>query len=153
QVSAVIAVEGTAKAKTWIEGIKRNARVYQDNNAILQAINRGQVDTGIVYHASWFRTNAESTADTAHLRIHYFAKWDPGAFLALAGAGVLKSAPDKTAAARFIEFLASVQGQNDLATVKDYEYPLNPKAAPDPVLKPISTLGAPQISPEQLGGL
>ena len=150
QVSAVIEAEGPAKAKTWLEGIKRNARVYQNNNAILQAINRGQVDTGIVYHSSWYRTNAESSSNTAHLRIHYFAKGDPGAFLAVAGAGELKSAPHKAAAASFIDFLAGVQGQNDLATVKDFEYPLNPKATPAPVLKPVSQLGIPNIPADKL---
>jgi iron(III) transport system substrate-binding protein len=150
QVSAVIEVEGQAKAKSWLEGIKRNARVYQNNNAILQAVNRGQLATGIVYHSLWFRAHAESASDTSGVRIHYFAKGDPGEFFALAGAGELKSAPHKAAAARFITFLASVRGQNDLASLKDFEYPLNPQAAPASALKPLSQLGIPDIPADKL---
>jgi iron(III) transport system substrate-binding protein len=152
QVSAVIALEGPAKAKSWLEGIKRNARVYQNNNAVLQAVDRGQVDTGIAYQPLWYRARAESPSNTAHVRMHYFAKGDPGAFFALACAGELRNAPDKAAAARFIDFLTSVEGQNDLASVKDFEYPLNPKATPAPDLEPTGELGVPDVPVAKLDG-
>jgi iron(III) transport system substrate-binding protein len=150
QVTAVIQAEGTAKARTWLEGIKRNAQIYQNNNAILQAVNRGQVASGIVFHASWFRATAESADQTSHVRIHYFGHRDPGAFLAVSGAGILRSAPHKAAADRFVTWLTSVAGQNELATVQDFEYPLNPSATPAPQLKPPSQLDVPDIPADKL---
>ena len=42
-VGAVIATHGEAAARDWLAGLKRNARIYQDEEAVVAAVNRGDV--------------------------------------------------------------------------------------------------------------
>jgi iron(III) transport system substrate-binding protein len=151
QLNAVIQSVGKVKAETWLNGLKRNAQVYQNNTAVVQAVNRGQAAAGLAFSSSWFRAHSESPDQTAHVELKYFGAHDPGAFLAVSGAGVLKSAKHASAADRFLQWLTGPQGQQELSTSKDYEYPLNPKAAAAPVLPRLSKLGVLDIPPAKLG--
>ncbi|MGH3913088.1 MAG: extracellular solute-binding protein, partial [Pseudonocardiaceae bacterium] len=49
-VSAVFAVNGDAAGQQWLQGLKSNAKIYQNNVAILKAVNSGQVAAGVIYH-------------------------------------------------------------------------------------------------------
>ena len=54
-VGAVIAADGKAAAARWLAGLKRNAQIYQDDEAVVAAVNRGDVAAGIVNQYYWYR--------------------------------------------------------------------------------------------------
>lgn len=151
-VSAVDKREGTAKTTAWLEGLKRDGQTYSGNTAIMQAVNRGQLAAGIIYHYYYFRDQAESGANSGNVTLHYFGHQDPGAYLSVSGAAVLKSSKHAAEAQRLVAFLAGVQGQTVLAQSDDFEYPLNPDVAPNPALKPFDQLGVPtDLGPAAVG--
>ncbi len=82
-VAAVTKAEGTKKATAWLRGLKAHAATYHGNTAILQAVNRGDIPAGIIYHYYWFRDQAESGANSSHAKLHYFGHQDPGAFVSV----------------------------------------------------------------------
>ena len=76
-MSAVVALEGEAAAESWLRGLKANAKVYQGNIAVMQAVNAGEIDAGIIYHYYWFRDQAESGQNSAKTALHYFRNRTP----------------------------------------------------------------------------
>lgn len=151
-VAAVAVRAGQAKTEAWLQGLKRNAETFSGNTAIMQAVNRGQVAAGIIYHYYYFRDQAESGANSGNVKLHYFGHGDPGAYLSVSGAAVLKSSKHQAEAQRFLAFLAGTQGQNVLAHSDDFEYPLNPKVPANPKLKPFDELGVPaDLGPNAVG--
>jgi iron(III) transport system substrate-binding protein len=151
-VSAVVDVKGAAAAKTWLEGLKTNGKVYQGNNVVLKAVNDGEVDAGIIYHYYWYRDQAESGANSDNTQLHYFADKDAGAFLSVSGAGVLKSSKHQAEAQEFVKYLSGVAGQRALAASYALEYPLNPAVPANRAIKPLAELDPPLIEISTLNG-
>jgi len=58
-VGAIIATDGRAAAVRWLDGLKRNAQTYQDEEAVVAAVNRGDVAAGIVNQYYWYRLRLE----------------------------------------------------------------------------------------------
>ena len=54
-VGAVIARYGTKAATDWLAGLKRNAQLYASDEAVVAAVNRGDVATGVINHYYWYR--------------------------------------------------------------------------------------------------
>ena len=151
-VAAVSVRAGQAKTLAWLEGLKRSGETFSGNSEILQAVNRGQIAAGIVYHYYYFRDQAESGANSGNVKLSYFGHGDPGAYLSVSGAAVLKSSKHQAEAQRFLAFLAGSQGQSVLAHSDDFEYPLNPKVPANPKLKPFDELGVPaDLGPNAVG--
>ncbi len=144
-VSAVLDLKGEAATKAWLEGIKRNGTVYQGNNVVLKEVNAGTVDTGIIYHYYWNRDQDESGENSSSSKLHYFGNKDPGAFLSISGAGVLKSSKHQADAQKFVKFLSSETGQKVLAKSYALEYPLNPKVELGRNVKPLADLDPPDV--------
>ena len=65
-VAAVIAEHGEAAARTWLAGLKRNARIYQDEESIVAAVNRGDVATGVINQYYWYRLRLEIGTKAIH---------------------------------------------------------------------------------------
>src|SRR5207245_11279727 len=59
-VTAVIKLHGVAAAKQWLEGLKANARIYSDNEAVVAAVNRGEREVGLLDHYYWYRLRSEN---------------------------------------------------------------------------------------------
>ncbi len=149
-VSAVLSIEGPDKTKTWLDGLKTNAKVYQGNTAIMKAVNAGEVDSGVIYHYYWAKDRAESGANSKSVELLYFGKQDPGAFLSVSGAGVLASSTHQADAQKFVDYLTSKAGQQILAKSTALEYAIASGVAPNPALKPIADLQAPTVDPASL---
>lgn len=149
-VAAVLDLEGEAATKAWLEGIKANGKVYDGNNLVLEAVNSGEIEVGIVYHYYWERDHKESGDVSDHSSQYYFANGDPGAFVSVSGAGILKSSDMKTEARKFIEFLVNEKGQQILADSYALEYPLNPAVQLEGVQKPFSELQPPAVNVSDL---
>jgi iron(III) transport system substrate-binding protein len=151
-VSAVAALMGEAAAVDWLKGLKDNAQVFDDNEGVMAAVDRGSVATGIVNNYYWARLRAENGANNMHSQIHHFAGGDVGGLVNVSGAAVLKSSAHKEAAERFLAFLVSRPAQEALARSEiAYEYPLLAGVAPNPLLKPLDSLAPPPLAPAALG--
>lgn len=149
-VAAVLELEGEEATKAWLEGIKANGKVYDGNNLVLEAVDSGEVEVGIVYHYYWERDRKENGDVSDQSAQHYFTGGDPGAFVSVSGAGILKSSDMKAEARKFVEFLVEKKGQQVLADSYALEYPLNPEVELDGVTKPFSELQPPQVNVSDL---
>ncbi|WP_435770008.1 iron ABC transporter substrate-binding protein [Nocardioides sp. SYSU DS0651] len=149
-VAAVLELEGEAATKRWLEGIKANGTVYDGNNVVLEAVDSGESEVGIVYHYYWERDRKENGDVSDNSQQHYFTDQDPGAFVSVSGAGILKSSDMKEEARRFVEFLVNESGQQILADSYALEYPLNPEVELEGVTKPFSELEPPQVNVSDL---
>jgi iron(III) transport system substrate-binding protein len=144
-VAAVIKLKGAARAEAWLQGFKANAKVYNDNEGIVAAVERGRVPAAIIDHYYWFRAHATKS------KLHYIGHHDPGALIDVSGVAVLKSSKHATLAQRFVSFAVSKAGQRTLETGGDFEYPLASGVPAAPRLIPLSRLAPPAIKVAQLG--
>ncbi|GAN79527.1 iron ABC transporter substrate-binding protein [Acidocella aminolytica] len=151
-VNAVVVTHGKAAALAWLKGLKANAKIYDDDEGVVAAVNRGAVATGIINNYYWARLQQELGKAKTHSDIYHFSHGDVGGLINISGAGVLKTSKDPKDAQRFLAFLVSAPAQKMLAdTPVTFEYPLRPGIAPNPVLKPFNELQPPAISVSQLG--
>jgi iron(III) transport system substrate-binding protein len=151
-VSAVLELEGAAATAEWLEGLAANGEIYDGNNLVLEAVNAGEVDTGIIYHYYWYRDQEESGENSSDSALHFFGDQDAGAFVSVSGAGVLASSDKQADAQEFVRYLSSVQGQQALADSYALEYPLNPEVELDSSVKPLDELEPPRIDLTSLNG-
>jgi iron(III) transport system substrate-binding protein len=149
-VTEIIKAKGEAAAKAWLEGLKANSKVFEDNETLIAAVDKGEVKGGIVDHYYWYRLRDEVGATKINSSLHYFGQGDPGAFVDVSGAGVLRSSKHGAAAQAFLAYLVSEPAQTIIATSHSYEYPLRPGVNSSTTLKPLATVGA-IASPADLG--
>ena len=151
-VAAVLDLEGEDATRAWLEGLKANGTVYDGNNVVLEAVNSGEIATGIEYHYYWYRDQAESGENSDDSRLHFFGEQDPGAFVSISGAGVLENAEHAEEAQQFVAYLTSEEGQQALADSYALEYPLNPAVSLDPPVRPLAELQPPAVAVSDLDG-
>jgi iron(III) transport system substrate-binding protein len=150
-VSAIVKLDGTAAAESWLSGLQSAGRIYADNETVVNQVNSGQSALGPINSYYWYRLRAEKGAGAIHSALHYYAPGDPGALLDVSGAAVLASSRHKTAAQRFLAFLVSRSGQETIAHSHSYEYPLRPGVAPAAGLPPLAALHPNSLTPAELG--
>ncbi|MEL6890415.1 MAG: extracellular solute-binding protein [Actinomycetota bacterium] len=149
-VTAMRATEGDDAVAEWLSGLNDNgAESYPNNNAIVAAVGRGEVDAGLVNHYYNFRFLAEDGSHPG--RNHLFDTDDPGAVLIITGAGVVEGTDKPDEAAQLIEFLLGSSGQQYFAE-ETFEYPLanGEQPAGDVPVVEFGEIGA--IDYDQLGG-
>ena len=150
-VAGYLALEGEDATKEWLEGLKANGTVYDGNDVVLESVNSGQTDAGIIYHYYWYRDQEESGENSENTQLHFFKNQDPGAFLSLSGAGVLANGDHNADAQKFVEYLTSVEGQQAIADSYALEYPLNPEVDLDRAgVPPLSSLEPPDVTVSEL---
>jgi iron(III) transport system substrate-binding protein len=151
-VGAMLAERGHDATLAWLRGLKANAQIFDDDEGVVAAVNRGAVATGIINNYYWARLHAELGAANTHSAIHHFSHGDIGGLINISGAGVLKTSKHPKAAQAFLAYLVAADTQTLLAdNTVVFEYPLHPGVAPNPVLKPFDELQPPAVSLAQLG--
>ena len=151
-VSAVLALKGEPATVAWLKGLKANTKVYQGNSAVMKAVNAGEVSSGVIFHYYWYKDQAESGANSKNVKQLYFGNQDPGAFLSISGAGVIKSSKRQAEAQQLVKYLNGPAGQKVLADSKALEYPIGNGAAANTALKPLSELSPPTVDLATLNG-
>jgi iron(III) transport system substrate-binding protein len=149
-VSAVLALRGEDETRAWLEGLERNAEIYQSNTAVMVAADEGEIDAGVMYHYYWYRDQAENALKGDDAALHYFRNGDPGAFLSVSGAGVLASSDQPEEAQRLVQWLTSPEAQERLAGSSALEYAVGTGVASADVLPPLEELQAPEVDPGEL---
>jgi iron(III) transport system substrate-binding protein len=151
-VGAVVALKGRPAALEWLKGLHDNAMIFDDDEGVVAAVDRGAAATGIINNYYWARLRMEKGADKMRSAIHHFAGGDVGALMNVSGAAALKSSRNQPAAQKFLAFLVS-QPTQDMISKLDitFEYPLVASVAANPILKPMSELQPPSLTLKQLG--
>lgn len=149
-VAALLELRGETATAQWLEAMKANAVLYNNNIDTLKAVNAGEVDGGIIYHYYWYRDQAKTKEISGNTALHYFKNQDPGAFISLSGAGVLASSDKQDQAQRFVRFITSKAGQEVLEKGTSFEYPVASGVAANPALPPLDSLQAPDVDPSTL---
>jgi iron(III) transport system substrate-binding protein len=139
-VGAVLAQYGPAAAKQWLSGLKRNAQVFQTDEAVVAAVNSGRVATGVINHYYWYRLRTEIGPQAMHSAVYYFPDHNVGSIENISGVAVLKTSKHPRLANRFASFLVSEAGQRIIGLGDDFEYPARPGVAANPQLPPLPTL-------------
>jgi iron(III) transport system substrate-binding protein len=151
-VNAVLVEKGHDAALAWLKGLRANAQIFDDDEGVVAAVNRGAVATGIINNYYWARLQAELGSAHMHSAIYHFGHGDIGGLINISGAGVLKTAKDLRDAQAFLAYLVAADTQRMLAdNTVVFEYPLHPGVQPNPVLKPFAQLQPPAIGVAQLG--
>jgi iron(III) transport system substrate-binding protein len=150
-VGAVLATYGKTTATNWLAGLKRNSHVYQSEEAVVAAVDRGDVTVGVVNNYYWFRLRLEVGAGGMHSALYYFPNGDVGAVENVSGAAILAASTHRRNALKFIAFLTSKAGQEIIARGDDFEYPIRRDVKPNPALPPLDSLEPSVLEPAELG--
>lgn len=150
-ITALGKLHGASAATAWLKGLKAHGKVYDDNEALIAAVNRGEVATGLVDHYYWYRLRDEVGASKVRSALHYFGPGDAGSLVDVSGAAALKSSSHAKQAQRFLAYLVSEPAQRLIAASESYEYPLGSGVPAKPELKPFAQLEPPDISVADLG--
>ena len=151
-VGAVAALKGRQAALDWLKGLRENAAIFDDDEGVVAAVDRGAAAVGIINNYYWARLHVEKGADQMKSAIHHFAGGDVGGLMNVSGAAVLKASRNPAAAQKFLAFLVSKPAQEMLANLDiTFEYPLAPGVAANPVLKPMNELSPPPLTLKQIG--
>ena len=150
-VGAVIATQGATRAARWLAGLKRNADVYQDEEAVVAAVNRGDVATGVINQYYWFRLQREGGKAATHSALYYFPSGDPGSIVNVSGVAVLASTHRRREAERFVAFIVGPAGQRLIAQGDDFEYPARPGISANPALPAFGSIAHTSLQASRLG--
>ena len=150
-VTTIIRLKGRAAAEAWLKGIKTNSTIYPDNEALIAAVNRGEIATGIVDHYYWYRLRDEVGSGKMHTALHYFAPGDAGSLTDVSGAGQTAASKHPGSAQAFLAFLVGPTAQRIIAESESYEYPLRPGVVSKKGLRPLADFGRSPMTISQLG--
>ena len=151
-VSAVLEMKGEAATLAWLKGMKENATAYRGNGAVMQAVNAGQIDGGVIYHYYHFIDQAKTGENSKNAALHYFKHQDPGAFVSISGGGVLASSKHQEEAQAFLKWITSKPGQEILKNGDAFEYAVGNGVESNAKLVPLRDLDAPKVDASRLNG-
>ena len=156
-VSSLIAHDGEAKTEQWARGVVGNlARAPKGGDTDqLKAVAAGECDVAIAntyYIARILKsTKPEDKAVADKLGVVWPNQGSQGAHMNISGGGMLKHSPNKEAAVKFLEYLASDDAQRYFADGNN-EWPVVPGVkAGNPALEAMGTFKADAINVGELG--
>lgn len=151
-VTAMRLTEGDEATEEWLRGIVANDPVvFEDNDAIRDAIASGEIDVGFLNHYYIAEAIAEE-GEGYPVRAYHPRGGDVGSLINVAGIGVLASAGEPDDGEELIEFLLSDSSQRHFADVVK-EYPLVAGIPADPAVTPLEEIQQPDVALGQLDDL
>jgi iron(III) transport system substrate-binding protein len=131
-LSAVIAHKGEEAAKTWAEGLKGNLarKPAGGDRDQVKAIWAGECDIAIgnTYYIGQMLSDPEQKEWADSVRIEFPIFEGAGTHLNVSGVAMTKSAPNKEAALKMMEWLSQDEAQKIYAET-NHEYPVKPGVA------------------------
>ena len=153
-VTGMRVTAGEERTKQFLTDFAANdPQVYENNVAIVEAVDSGEIPFGLVNHYYLYEKAAEAGGlDELTARNHLFPGDDPGSLVNVAGVAVLAGKPDARTQA-FVDYLLSEEAQTYFAE-ETKEFPLIPGVSPDvPGLPPLSALQGPDVDLSELDSL
>ena len=147
-VTAIRVIDGDEAANTFLDGMKVNAVLFEKNSQILQAVEDGVIELGLINHYYWFELAEETGVTDMRSKVAWFQAGDPGNLINVAGVGVLS---DNPAAYEFAKWLLGQTAQQYFVE-KTAEYSLI-GLAPMYGIKPITEIEAPEFDLSDLATL
>ena len=148
-VTALAKVEGEDVASQWLAAMKENGVIYEKNSAILEAVESGQVDAGLINHYYWYARGNEVGFENLNSEIAAFESQDVGNLRNVAGVGILSEDPR---AKDFVEFLLSETAQQYFVS-ETSEYPLIDGVELPAGVTPLAEIPAPEFDLNDLEAL
>ena len=150
-ITAMRLLEGEATTRQWLEGIKRNSpKVYRNNTAIVEAVATGEIEVGLVNH--YYLYGVMKERGSVPVRNYHPSAGGAGAIVNVAGAGILKSTKNPSAAQRFLDYLLSSTAQQYFAE-QTFEYPLVSGIPAHADLVPLAQINHPDVDLSSLAEL
>jgi iron(III) transport system substrate-binding protein len=147
-VTAIRVLDGDEAATAFLDGMKANAVLFEKNSQILQAVEDGVIELGLINHYYWFELAEETGVTDMRSKVAWFQAGDPGNLINVAGVGVLS---DNPAANEFAKWLLGQTAQQYFVE-KTAEYSLI-GLAPMYGIKPITEIEAPEFDLSDLATL
>jgi iron(III) transport system substrate-binding protein len=151
-LASMIAHDGEAKAGEWARGVVANFKRPPQGNDVsnIEAVAAGECDISLVntYYLARF-ASPEKQKVLDGVGIIFPNQATTGTHVNMSGAGVVKTAPNRANAVKFLEYLASDSAQKYLANGNN-EYPAAKGVAPTSAVEALGmfkadTLGAAEI--------
>jgi iron(III) transport system substrate-binding protein len=143
-VTALISERGEKFAKSWLEGMKQNgAKIFLKNSAIVEAIDKGEIDLGLVNHYYTWEVS-EALGRKIQVENGFFAPGDLGNLVNVSGAGVLATSEKFKAATDLINFLTSESTQISFVE-NTHEYSLIAGIKSPEGLPELTEIGSPKV--------
>lgn len=147
-VASVIAHEGVANAKTWLENVKANlARKPQGNDrAQVKAIKDGLCDyaLGNSYYLGKMLADPKQVSWAEAVNINFPNQKSTGAHVNVSGVVLAKYSPNKENAVKLMEFLSDDLAQQMYAEA-NYEYPVKESVQPSKLVASWGSFKADQL--------
>ena len=123
-VTAYRVLRGEEAADAWVAGIAANdPQIFENNRAILAAVDEGTVEAGLINHYYWFAQAAETGEENMRAQLSFPAAGDPGSIVNVSGAGLVSSGEQDADALEFLKFLVSPTAQQYFVD-ETFEYSL-----------------------------
>jgi len=152
-VTALRVLDGEEEARAFLEGLVDNeVRVYDNNLAILDAVDSGEIALGLINHYYWYELAAEVGEENVTARLHFLQDGDAGSLVNVSGAAQLVNSDMSGDAQGLIEFLLSDAAQEYFSDTL-YEYPLVEDVPVPDALPDLESLAAPDLDLSDLDSL
>ena len=110
-ITAMIQTRGETATETWLRALQKNSpKLYEKNSLIVQAIDAGDVDAGLVNHYYTWEV-AEELGREINVKNSFFSPEDLGNLVNVSGAGILRTSKKQSLASELITFLLSDEEQ------------------------------------------
>lgn len=143
-VTALINEKGAQFAENWLKAMKDNdAQIYLKNSAIVEAIDKGEIDLGLVNHYYIWEVSQALGRDI-DVKNGFFTPGDIGNLVNVSGVGIMATSEKQQAAQDLINYLTSEVAQAKF--VEDtHEYSLIPGAKAPASLPELKSIGSPKV--------
>ena len=147
-ISAIRITEGDQAAKEFLDAMKENAVLFEKNGLILQAVEDGVVDAGLINHYYWFELENEKGVGNMNSELVWFEDQDAGNLINVAGVATVSDNPSANV---FVQWLLGETAQKYFVE-RTREYSLT--GVPDVAgVKPFGDIKAPDIDLSDLDSL
>ena len=151
----LLETEGEKATRGFLDGINANGLNEKKNGNVRDTVEAGKHAMGLSNHYYWWVLATESGGpDALASKIHHFPVEDPGNLVLSSGAGVLKSSKNAEESQKFLAWLTSKDGGQDVIAngdpqVSEAQYPVAPGVA-SAVAGDLSEVKSPKFDMDQL---
>jgi iron(III) transport system substrate-binding protein len=155
-LASLVAANGAQAAAEWTRGLVANlARSPQGGDTDqLKALAAGECDIAIANHYYYLRmlhsADAGERAAAQRIAVMHPNQGDRGVHVNIGGAGLVRGAPNRENAVRFLEYLASDEAQA-LFSAGNHEFPTVEDVPPGPMLEAFRGIRTDRLPVSELG--